>query len=85
MYGQTGCPTATNTPSNQTFCYLQTVGEISTDGTTYYRTETSTTPIPTNELLEDNAEYFVGNADASCTTRISVTVTVNSSPAPVSG
>ncbi|MEO2072302.1 MAG: hypothetical protein ABGW99_13290, partial [Zunongwangia sp.] len=85
MYGQTGCPTAANTPSNQTFCYLQTVGEISTDGTTFYRTETSTTPIPTNELLEDNGVYYVGNADGSCTTRISVTATVNTSPAPVSG
>ena len=84
MYGQTGCPTTANTPSNQSFCYLQTVGDINTDGTTIYRTETSTTPIPTNELLE-NTVYYVGNADGNCTTRIEVTVNVDSSPAPVSG
>ncbi|MFC4026112.1 gliding motility-associated C-terminal domain-containing protein [Zunongwangia endophytica] len=86
MHGQqAGCPTAANTDQNQTFCYLQTVGEIETDGTTVYRTQDSENPIPSNELLENGATYFVGNADGDCTSRIAVTTTVNSAPAPVSG
>ncbi|WBL26166.1 gliding motility-associated C-terminal domain-containing protein [Zunongwangia sp. HGR-M22] len=85
MYGQQGCPTTANTDQNQTFCYLQTVGEIETDGTTVYRTETSTNPIPSDELLENAATYYIGNADGDCSTRIAVNITVNSAPAPVSG
>ena len=32
-YGQTVCPTTGGTPSPQTFCYLQQVGDITRDGT----------------------------------------------------
>ncbi|UAB84665.1 gliding motility-associated C-terminal domain-containing protein [Zunongwangia sp. SCSIO 43204] len=85
MYGQSDCPTPTGTLDTQSFCYLQTVDAIVTDGTTIYRSEDGTTPVPDNELLEDGVTYFVGNADGTCTTRLPVTVTVTSSPAPVTG
>ena len=85
MYGQSDCPTPTGTQDTQSFCYLQTVDAIVTDGTTIYRSEDGTTPVPDNELLEDGFTYYVGNADGTCTTRLPVTVTVTSSPAPVTG
>jgi len=53
MYGQSDCPTPTGTQDTQSFCYLQTVDAIVTDGTTIYRSEDGTTPVPDNELLED--------------------------------
>ena len=76
-YGQT-CPTAANTPSSQTFCYLATVGDIVTDGNAVYQTAntvTDTQPIPSDQLLND-ATYFVGSQPGSCA-RIAVNVSVN--------
>ncbi len=60
MYGQSDCPTPTGTQDTQSFCYLQTVDAIVTDGTTIYRSEDGTTPVPDNELLEDGFTYYVG-------------------------
>ncbi|WP_026839657.1 gliding motility-associated C-terminal domain-containing protein [Gillisia sp. JM1] len=83
-YGQTNCPTAGNTPSDQTFCFLQTVGDIDTDGNAIFSTADSTTdtqPIPDSELL-DNTTYFAGNQSSTCTTRVAISVTVNAAPYP---
>ena len=78
MYGQ-DCPTTAGTPSNQEFCYLQTVGDIDTDGTAVFQTDDNTNdtqPIPEDEVLTDGATYYVGGTSGDCD-RIAVTVTVN--------
>ncbi|MGM0932128.1 MAG: gliding motility-associated C-terminal domain-containing protein [Bacteroidota bacterium] len=51
----------------------------------WYRDVAQTDLIPTNELLEDGHEYFAGNAEGDCTNPPSVTVTVETLDAPVSG
>ena len=81
MYGQQGCPTADGTPAAQTFCYLETVGDIETDGTAVYRNPDSRQPAPPNQLLETRT-YYIGSSAGDCTDRIAVSVTVNASPAP---
>ncbi len=78
MYGQ-DCPTTAGTPSNQEFCYLQTVGDIDTDGTAVFQTDDNTNdtqPIPEDEVLTDGTTYYVGGTSGDCD-RIAVTVTVN--------
>jgi len=83
-FGQTNCPTAPNTPPDQTFCYLQTVGDIETDGNAIFATANSTTdtqPIPDSELL-DNTTYYAGNQASNCTSRLAINVTVNAAPYP---
>ncbi len=85
VFGQS-CPTVSDT--EQEFCYLATVSDLeatAASGKTlrWYRTASSTNPIPNNEILEDGT-YFAGNQDGSCTTRQSVNVTVNDLGAPVS-
>ncbi len=82
-FGQ--CPTTEETDAAQTFCYLQTVGEIDTDGDAIYQTadiENDTQPIPDTEYLASGS-YYVGSTTEECTTRIEVVVTVNSGPRPV--
>ena len=82
-YGQ--CPTVDD--PTQEFCYPSTVADLmaTVDGETlrWYRNETSTTPIPEDELLQDNV-YYAGNAAGTCSERIPVTVTVDELPAPIS-
>ncbi|MGY5848996.1 gliding motility-associated C-terminal domain-containing protein [Salegentibacter sp. F14] len=82
-FGQ--CPTEGGTDSEQTFCYLETVGDISTDGDAIYQTADNTNdtqPIPESELLTDGVTYYVGSTSGDCT-RIAVTVTVNSTQRPL--
>jgi gliding motility-associated-like protein len=82
-FGQ--CPTTEETDAAQTFCYLETVGDISTDGDAIYQTadiENDTQPIPDTEYLASGS-YYVGSTTEECTTRIEVVVTVNSAPRPV--
>ncbi|MCM4157498.1 gliding motility-associated C-terminal domain-containing protein [Gramella sp. AN32] len=69
-YGQ--CPTVND--SEETFCYLSTVSDLNSlvtpaSGKTlrFYRTQTSTNPIPNDELLE-TGPYYAGNQDNSCRT-----------------
>ncbi|MDT0650544.1 hypothetical protein, partial [Autumnicola edwardsiae] len=82
MYGQ--CPTVTD--EEQSFCYLSTVAELeatAASGTTlrWYRTATSSTPIPENELLQDGI-YFAGNQSRTCTERVRLEVFVDEFEAP---
>ncbi|MFV8281977.1 gliding motility-associated C-terminal domain-containing protein [Christiangramia marina] len=84
-YGQQ-CPVVNN--PNQEFCYLDTVGDLEATpaaGKTlrFYRTSTSTNPIPNNEILRSGT-YFAGNQDGSCTSRPQINVTVDDLGAPVS-
>lgn len=84
-YGQQ-CPVVNN--PNQEFCYLDTVGDLEATpaaGKTlrFYRTTTSTNPIPNTEILESRI-YYAGNADGSCTNRQQINVTVDDLGAPVS-
>ncbi|MGB7843842.1 MAG: hypothetical protein WBL21_13685, partial [Salinimicrobium sp.] len=91
LYGQ-DCPTITvdddaNTAGiQQTYCYLQTVADLQAtangDGIRWYRTATSTNPIPSNEILEDESIYYAGNESGTCTSREAVTVKVNNLGAP---
>ncbi len=79
MYGQEGCPTPGGTDSEQSFCYLQTIGDIVTDGSAVYQTADNvndTQPIPEDELLTDGVTYYIGGTSGDCE-RIAVTVTVN--------
>lgn len=85
IYGQS-CPTVSDT--DQEFCYLSTVSDLEAEaanGSTlrWYRTATSTTPIPSDEFLRDG-DYYAGNQDGSCDSRPVVTVTVDDLGAPVS-
>ena len=84
-YGQQ-CPVVNN--PNQEFCYLDTVGDLEATpaaGKTlrFYRTSTSTNPIPNSEILESRI-YYAGNEDGSCTNRPQINVTVDDLGAPVS-
>lgn len=90
LYGQ-NCPTVVDEDggtggNQQTFCYLQTVADLQAtangDGIVWYRTATSTNPIPSNELLEDGVTYYAGNQSGTCTSREAVEVTVNNLGAP---
>jgi len=83
-YGQ--CPTVSD--PDQGFCYLDRVGDLeatAAPGKTlrFYRTSSSTNPIPNNEILE-NGTYFAGNEDGSCDSRPAINVTVSDLGAPVS-
>ncbi|MDT0688674.1 gliding motility-associated C-terminal domain-containing protein [Salegentibacter sp. F188] len=85
-FGQTGnCPAVSD--EEQSFCYLSTVSDLeatAASGTTlrWYRTATSTNPIPGNELLREET-YFAGNADGTCNgSRPSVTVSIDDIGAP---
>jgi len=81
-YGQT-CPTPGGTADTQPFCYLQTVGDIQTDGDAVFQTANTTSdtqPIPASEILESGI-YYAGSSTGSCA-RIAVTVTVTSTPHP---
>ncbi|MBZ9728450.1 gliding motility-associated C-terminal domain-containing protein [Salegentibacter sp. JZCK2] len=82
-FGQT-CPTTGGTDAEQTFCYLETVGDISTDGDAIYQTadnENDTQPIPSGEVLSSGT-YWAGSTSGDCN-RIEVAVTVNSEQRPV--
>ncbi|MGB8705295.1 MAG: hypothetical protein WCD31_09720, partial [Gillisia sp.] len=82
-FGQ--CPTVSDTSQNQKFCYLATVSDLQAtatgDGVRWYRTATSTTAIPADELLKTGS-YYAGNNSGDCTSRIEVTVTVDDYGAP---
>lgn len=83
-YGQ--CPTVSD--PDQEFCYLDRVEDLeatAAPGKTlrFYRTETSTNPIPNDEILE-NGTYFAGNEDGSCKSRPAINVTVSNLGPPVS-
>ncbi len=87
-FGQENCPTVSNT-SPDDFCYLSRVSDLTGDtGTTissgtiaWYRTLTSTNPIPNDELLQDET-YYAGNLAKTCTARTAVSVTVDDFGAP---
>ncbi|MDT0675638.1 gliding motility-associated C-terminal domain-containing protein [Autumnicola musiva] len=84
-FGQT-CPTEDGTDNTQEFCYLDTVSQITSDGseTAVYQTSDNlndTQPIPGDEVLTDGATYFVGTTSGDCE-RVPVSVTVNTVPAP---
>jgi gliding motility-associated-like protein len=83
-FGQENCPTVSNT-TPPPFCYLATVSDLvataNGDTVRWYRTATSTNPIPNNELLVDGI-YFAGNQSGTCLTRIAVNVAVNTPVAP---
>jgi gliding motility-associated-like protein len=84
MYGQEDCPTTGGTPATQDFCYLDTVGDIVTDGTAVYQTNDNandTQPIPQDEVLTNGETYYVGAPSGDCE-RIAVTVTVEVVEAP---
>ena len=91
LYGQ-NCPTitvdddASTAGIQQTYCYLQTVADLQAnangDGIRWYRTASSTNPIPSNEILEDGNTYYAGNVSGTCTSREAVTVTVTNLGAP---
>jgi large repetitive protein len=82
-YGQENCPTVAD--NTQEFCYLSTVADLDAtpdgDDVRWYRTATSTNPIPETELLQ-NGSYFAGNASRTCTNRVEVTVNVINLGAP---
>jgi gliding motility-associated-like protein len=82
-FGQENCPTVSD-PA-QEFCYLATVSDLvatpNGDTVRWYRTGTSTNPIPNDELLQDG-NYFAGNQSKTCTTRTAVSVTVDDFGAP---
>jgi large repetitive protein len=85
VYSQTvNCPTISD--DTQDFCYLKRVSDLEAssggDGIRWYRTPTSSTPIPSNELLQNNTTYYAGNNSGNCTTRPSVFVTVDNYGAP---
>ncbi|MCY2688315.1 gliding motility-associated C-terminal domain-containing protein [Salinimicrobium sp. TH3] len=83
-YGQ-NCPTVSD--QTQEYCYLSTVADLdataSGDDVRWYRTATSTTPIPFDELLQDES-YFAGNTSGNCTERVEVAVTVDNVGPPIS-
>ena len=82
-FAQENCPTVADT--TQEYCYLATVSDLQAtangDAVRWYRTATSTNPIPENELLETQT-YYAGNASGTCTTRVAVSVTVDDAGAP---
>ena len=82
-FGQENCPTVSD-PA-QEFCYLATVSDLvataNGDTVRWYRTATSTTPIPQDELLQTET-YYAGNQSGTCTSRIPVRVTVDDIGAP---
>jgi len=76
-FGQT-CPEPGDFPASQTFCYLQTIDDLDTDGFPVFQTsdtEGDTQAIPGDELLTDGAIYFVNNSTGDCRSPLSVTVT----------
>ncbi|WP_324720695.1 immunoglobulin domain-containing protein, partial [Salinimicrobium sp. HB62] len=88
-YGQ-NCPVVVDedggaSGNQQTVCYLSTVADLQAtangDSVAWYRTATSTNPIPANEILE-NATYYAGNVSATCNSRPAVEVTVINLGAP---
>ncbi|MUP46631.1 gliding motility-associated C-terminal domain-containing protein [Gramella sp. BOM4] len=74
------CPTLDSGDEAQSFCYLSRVSDLQAnpngDGVRWYRTATSTVPIPSDEILQDGS-YFAGNNSGDCTSRQEVTVTVD--------
>ncbi|MCP9201564.1 gliding motility-associated C-terminal domain-containing protein [Gramella sp. GC03-9] len=74
------CPTVTSEQESQNFCYLSRVSDLQAtpngDGVQWYRTATSTVPIPSDEILQDGS-YFAGNNSGNCNARPEVTVTVD--------
>ncbi|RKS44936.1 gliding motility-associated-like protein [Gillisia mitskevichiae] len=81
-FGQT-CPEPGDFPASQTFCYLQTINDLDTDGFPVFQTsdtEGDTQPIPGTELLTAGAVYFVNSSTGDC--RSPISVTVNNAPRP---
>ncbi len=83
------CPTVSNTDPDE-FCYLSTIADLTNetgaqgngDELRWYRTQTSTNPIPNDELLT-NGSYWAGNLSNTCREgRTEVTVTVDDFGAP---
>ncbi|SDS05328.1 gliding motility-associated C-terminal domain-containing protein [Gillisia sp. Hel1_33_143] len=82
-FGQT-CPEPGDFPASQTFCYLQTIDDLDTDGFPVFQTsdtEGDTQAIPGDELLTNGAIYFVNNSTGDCRSPLSVTVTNAPRPA----
>ncbi|MCH4823947.1 gliding motility-associated C-terminal domain-containing protein [Gramella lutea] len=81
------CPTLDPGDDTQNFCYLSRVSDLQAnpngDGLSWYRTATSTTPIPSEEILQDGS-YFAGNNSGDCASREEVVVTVDDLGPPVS-
>src|SRR5690606_3908363 len=81
-FGQT-CPTTDGTVTTQNFCYLQTVGDIVTDGDAIFQTSnvtTDTQAIPDSEILESGT-YYAGSSTGTCA-RIAITVNVTAEEYP---
>lgn len=80
------CPTTDGTESSQSFCYLETVGDIVTDGNAIYQTADNvndTQPIPEDELLATGTTtYYAGSTSGNCS-RIAIEVTVETNPRPI--
>ncbi|TRO65713.1 gliding motility-associated C-terminal domain-containing protein [Christiangramia sabulilitoris] len=81
------CPTLSSTGDN--FCYLDRVSDLNPyvsangDGVRWYRTATSNTPIPNDEILQDGS-YFAGNNSGNCSSREEFSVTVDDLGPPTS-
>ena len=76
----------TATGNQQSFCYLQTVDDISRSGTNTAifetaNTENDTDPIPGDELLTNGVTYYVGSTTEDCN-RVAVTVEVTAAQTP---
>ncbi|WP_162430898.1 gliding motility-associated C-terminal domain-containing protein [Christiangramia aestuarii] len=81
------CPTLDSGDETQNFCYLSRVSDLQAnpngDGLRWYRTATSATPIPNDEILQ-NGSYFAGNNSGDCASREEVVVTVDDPGTPTS-
>ena len=72
--------------NQQSFCYLQTVDDISRSGTNTAifetaNTENDTDPIPSDELLTNGVTYYVGSTTEDCN-RVAVTARVTAAQTP---
>ncbi len=74
------CPTLDSGDESQSFCYLSRVSDLQAnangDGVQWYRTATSSTPIPSDEILQTGS-YFAGNDSGDCNARQEVIVTID--------
>ncbi|MFD2518155.1 T9SS type B sorting domain-containing protein [Salinimicrobium flavum] len=72
------CPEITD--AEQSFCGTATVADLSPSNALWYTSEDGTDALAADTALEDDAEYFAGNADGSCSDRGMVTVTILDAP-----
>ena len=83
-FGQT-CPSDANTPPSQSFCFLSVVSDIvTTPGNDVYLTAdrvNDTQPLPDNQVLDNQGEYYVGESTGTCPRQL-VTITINAETYP---